>query len=61
MSYADDTYRFFTLFRMTRLRIVVILSEAKDLYESNTINIKVCNYRRGDPAWSPVECGVRLA
>ena len=32
-------YRFFTSFRMTRLRSDVILSEAKDLCESITINI----------------------
>ena len=41
MSYAGDAYRFFTSFRMTRFRFVVILSEAKDLYESYTINIRV--------------------
>ena len=41
MLYAGDVYRFFTSFRMTRLRFVVILSGAKDLYESNTINIKL--------------------
>ena len=40
MSYAGDAYRFFTSFRMTCLRYVVILSEAKDLCGSNTINIK---------------------
>ena len=39
MSFAGDAYRFFTSFRMTRLRFVVILSKAKDLYVSNTINI----------------------
>ena len=39
MSYACDAYRFFTSFRMTRLRSDVILSEAKDLCESITINI----------------------
>ena len=39
MSYVGDAYRFFTSFRMTHLRFVVILSEAKDLCESNTINI----------------------
>ena len=33
-------YRFFASLRMTHLRYVVILSEAKDLYASNTINIK---------------------
>ena len=40
MSYAGDAYRFFTAFRMTCLCYVVILSEAKDLYESNTLDIK---------------------
>ena len=39
MSFVGDMYRFFTSFRMTPIRFVVILSEAKDLYESNTINI----------------------
>ena len=40
MSYVGDSYRFFASLRMTRLRFVVILSEAKDLYESNTISIR---------------------
>ena len=39
MSYVFGVYRFFTALRMTRLRFVVILSKAKDLYESNTSNI----------------------
>ena len=33
-------YRFFTSFRMTCLRFVVILSRAKNLYESTTNHIK---------------------
>ena len=37
--FTDDSYRFFILFRMTRLRLVVILSEAKYLYESLNSNI----------------------
>ena len=38
MSYTGDAYRFFASLRMTCLRVVVILNEAKDLYESNTGN-----------------------
>lgn len=32
-------YRFFTSFRMTHFRFAVILSRAKNLYESTTENI----------------------
>ena len=38
MLFANEMYRFFTSFRMTRLSLVVILSGAKDLYESRIDN-----------------------
>ena len=39
MLFVVGMYRFYTSFRTTRSRFDVILSEAKDLYESNTGNI----------------------
>ena len=41
MLYISDSYRIFTSFRMTRIRFAVILSGAKDIYKSNTINIRI--------------------
>ena len=41
MLFAGDVYRFFASLRMTRLRFVVILSVAKDLYESIISNIRI--------------------
>ena len=39
MLFFKDTYRSFAPLRMTTLRLVVILSEAKDLYEMRMNNI----------------------
>ena len=57
MSFVGDMYRFFTSFRMTCFRFVVILSEAKDLYESDTINISFLYSKAGAATSSVSACG----